>query len=322
MSYTILNTIGQVFTDEAKTILSQAGRVDYFNGTQKELEVCIADYDILLVGLGLRIDQSVLERAKKLKLIATATTGLDHLDVALAQKMGVEVISLRGETDFLNSITGTAELAFGLMIDLMRGISAGFASVKQYKWDRERFRGRALRGKVLGIVGLGRLGKMMARYGLTFGMKVLAYDPNPEVQFCQEIGVTAVDFTTLLKDSDIVSIHVPFNYETEQMFNEEAFIKMKPGAYLINTARGGIVDEKELLAALSQGKLAGYATDVLADEVQFSSQGFFSHPLVEYAKTHDNMIITPHLGGMTHESRAATDVFMARKVATWMAENF
>lgn len=316
MEYKILNTIGEVYTDQARGLLAKVGVVDDFKGIQSELQERIGDYDIVVVGLGFRFDRQLLERATKLRLIVTATTGLDHIDLEYAKERSIEVISLRGETDFLDSITSTAELAVGLMIDLMRGISAGFESVKHYKWDRERFRGHVLYGKTLGVVGLGRLGKMMTRYGHAFGMEVVACDPRPDAEFCREQGVRVADLDTLLRQSDVVSIHVSLNPTTEHIFNTSAFSKMKPTAYLVNTARGQIVDERDLLVALTQGRIAGYAADVLADETHFNER-FSNHPLVEYAKTHANVIIVPHIGGMTQESRAATDVFIAKKIMVW-----
>lgn len=314
MEYKILNTIGNVYTDEARGILTKVGVVDDFAGTQKELALRIVSSDIVVCGLGFRFDREVLEHAKNLRAIATATTGLDHIDLEYAKEHGIEVISLKGETAFLDTITGTAELAAGLMIDLMRGISPAFESVKHYEWDRERFRGHVLCGKVLGIVGLGRLGKMMARYGESFGMKVVVCDRGQS--FSKGLSSRVVSLSELVEQSDVISLHVPLNSETENMFNAEVFSKMKPTAYLINTARGQIVDEKALLAALEGGRIAGYATDVLADETQFNEE-FSDHPLVEYAKTHANVIIVPHIGGMTHESRAATDVFIAKKIFAW-----
>ena len=316
MKYKILNTIGPVFTDKAKTELAKLGEVEYCIPSQEELVTAVAPYHIVVVGLGLRFDRAVLEGASHLRLIAIATTGLDHIDVEYAQSRGIEVISLKGETAFLDTITGTAELAAGLMLDLMREISAAGEAVKKYQWDREQFRGHTLYGKTLGIVGFGRLGKMMARFGRAFGMEVLAQDPQPDQNFCKAHDVRVVSFDVLVKQSDVISIHMPLNRATENMFSEKTFAQMKPTAYLINTARGKIVNESDLLAALKRGGLAGYAADVMAEEVNFGKI-FSIHPLVEYAKTHFNVLITPHIGGMTHESRAATDVFIANKVAQW-----
>lgn len=312
----ILNTIGEDFAPEAKEILAGLGEVNYKIPAQKEVGVIIDDYDVAVVGLGLNFHRDILMRAKKLKVIATATTGLDHIDVASAEKKGIKVLSLRGEDEFLDTITGTAELAFGLLIDLLRRTPWAFGDVRDYRWRREDWKGASLNGKVLGVVGLGRLGRMMARFGKSFGMNVLFTDPKvvgkdfPEYQ--------KVSFNELLEQSDVISIHVHLNKETENLFGQEEFEKMKRTAILINTARGKIVNEKDLLAALKKKDIAGYGADVLADELSFDTEGFRNYPLVEYARTHDNCIITPHIGGMTYESREATDIFVAQKVVDYL----
>lgn len=313
MNLKILNTIGKKYTAEAKKILEQIGKLDCLDLNQIELENKINAYNILLVGLGLNINKQVIDRGSNLKIIATATTGLDHIDVEYAKSKKIKIISLRGENKFLNTITGTAELACGLMIDLMRNISASFNSVKNYEWNREKFRGHNLRGKVLGIVGLGRLGKMMARYGNTFEMKIIGYDPHVEKNDFKKANCKKVSFAELLNKSDIISIHAHLNKETENMFCEKTFGKIKNNAYLINTSRGKIVNEDDLLKALKKNRIAGYATDVLADELTFNRK-FKDYPLVKYARNHNNVIILPHIGGMTDESRKATDIFIAKKI--------
>ncbi len=316
----ILNTIGVKYTKAAQKILSDLGAVDYLDLNQTELLAQIEPYNILIVGLGLNVDKDVIDRATNLKIIATATTGLDHIDFVYAQSKNIQVISLRGENEFLNTITGTAELAFGLMIDLLRLTHSAFMDVKNYHWDRENFRGHNLLGQTLGVVGLGRLGRAMARYAKAFGMKVLAYDPNIDAEVFLVNHCQQVDFDTLIKHSNVISIHVHLDKDTENMFNTAVFQQMKKGVYLINTARGKIVDEQALLNSLGDKKLAGYATDVLADELDFNRE-FKNHPLVEYAKSHDNLVIVPHIGGMTHESRESTDVFIAEKVKIFLANN-
>ncbi|KKW42387.1 MAG: D-3-phosphoglycerate dehydrogenase [Candidatus Magasanikbacteria bacterium GW2011_GWA2_56_11] len=321
MTYRILNTIGAEFDPEGKKLLERTGEVDYRALTPAELEGEIGNYDAALIGLGLHFSASVLARARKLKAIATATTGLDHVDLKAAAEKGIEILSLRGEEEFLNTVTGTAELALGLMLDIMRGLTPAAESVKRYEWERERFRGHNAYGRTLGIVGLGRLGRMMARYGAALGMRVVACDPYLSAADFSARGAEPADLPALLAQSDVVSIHVHLTAETEQMFNDARVRLMKPGSVLINTARGGIVDEPAVLRALEAGRLGGYGTDVLADEVNFAREGFASHPLVEYAKTHTNCLIVPHIGGMTFESRAATDVFMARKLARWLEAN-
>lgn len=308
MRYKILNTIGDSFSKEAKKILGIFGDVDYFLLTQEELKEKIPDYDLLLVGLGLNITKEVIDKGKNLKIIATATTGLDHIDIDYAKKHGIKIVSLRGENDFLDTITGTAELAFGLMIDLLRFIPHAFEDVKSYHWNRDAFRGKVLRGKTFGILGLGRLGRMMAKYAKAFEMRVIYFDPNSNNEKYEK-----VDFETLIRESDILSIHVHLSDETENIINAEVFDKMKDSAMLINTSRGKIVNEDDLLRFLNSQKIGGYATDVLSGELNFD-KNFSNHPLVEYAKNNKNLIIVPHIGGMTNESREMTDIFIAEKI--------
>ena len=318
MQHKILCTIGKKYTKEAKKILETMGEIDCYGLAHGELVKKISSYSILLVGLGLKVDKQVINNAENLKIIATATTGLDHIDINYAKSKDIEIISLRGENEFLNTITGTAELAFGLIIDLLRLIHSAFESVKNYQWDRESYRGHSLCGKTLGIVGLGRIGKMMAIYGNAFNMKVIACDPNQDIKTFQDLNCKRVDFDDLLKNSNIISIHAHLKEDTENMFNQEAFEKMKQTAYLINTSRGKIVNENDLLNALKNKKIAGYATDVLSGELDFD-KNFSNHSLVEYARKNNNLIIVPHIGGMTYESREATDIFIADKIKKFLS---
>lgn len=300
----ILCTIGEQFAEEGKQILEELGDVTYATPTQEELPSLVSDVDILVVQLGITFDKDVIDAAENLKVIATATTGLDHIDVEHAESKGITVLSLKGETEFLNTVTATAEHALGLMIALARKLPAAVQSVKECKWDRTTYKGHSLSGQTLGIVGLGRLGKMMQRYGEALGMNVIYTDTN-------EAGGVALE--ELLKTADFVSLHVPLMKETERLMNSEMIGLMKPSAYLINTSRGDIVNEDELISALESGNLAGYATDVLSGERSFSPEKA-NNKLIDYAKTHDNVIITPHIGGTTSEAREATDVFIAIKV--------
>ena len=317
--FRILVTIPN-FSQAAKPVLEALGAVTYAIPTQEKLAEALRDVAVAVVGLGLRIGKEEIDASPRLRIIATATTGLDHIDLDAAKARGIEVVSLRGENAFLDTITGTAELAWGLLISLIRNIPAAAESVRAGKWDREAFRGHSLYGKTLGIVGLGRLGSMMARFGEAFGMRVLFADP--EVEADAFLQYEKVSFDDLLGSSDVISIHVHLSKETELMFGDDAFSKMKPNAVLVNTSRGKIVDEAALLAALEKGNLAGYAADVLAGELSFDppSTVSTSDPLVEYAKTHDNVLLVPHIGGNTIESRQATDIFLAKILATRMLE--
>ncbi len=313
MSIRILNLVPN-FTDSAKKILDKIGSVDYADMTQEQLKQQVAHYHAIITSLGVTFDKDVFDSASQLQVLATPTTGLDHIDMDAAQDKGVAILSLRGETEFLDTITGTAELAWGLMIDIMRKMSHSFFSVKKENWKRENFRGHTLQGKTLGLIGHGRLGKMMARYARAFDMKVIVYDPY--VENAPQHGEMRSDFRDLLKNSDIISIHVHLNDETRAMINADSFGRMKKSAYLINTSRGEIVNEKDLLNALEEGLIAGYAADVLSGELSFDTENV-SHPLIAYAQKSDNCIIVPHIGGVTHESREKTDMFIAQKIESF-----
>jgi len=304
----ILNLIKN-FDPGALSILNEIGLVDCFDYSKEDLTKKIFKYDILVVGLGFKIDSSIFDNASSLRIIATPTTGLDHIDLERARANDIEVVSLRGDDDFLKSITGTSELAFGLLLSLARNMRAACDDVIGGRWDRDKFCGHTISGKTLGIVGLGRLGSIMAKYGTVFGMSVLAFDPNKE---SSEIA-TLVDFDTLIKNSDFISIHVHLNEQTENMFNASVFEFIKTGSYLINTSRGKIVNEEDVIKALDENKIAGYATDVLGGELDFKN-GIAVHSLIDYAKKHSNVIITPHIGGSTQESRAATDMRIVQKI--------
>ena len=300
----ILNTIGDTFAQSARSILESIGETEYATLTQEKLVVKVPAVSILIVGLGLRVDKQVIDAGKCLTIIATPTTGIDHIDSAYARKKGITVLSLQGETAFLKRITATAELALGLLLALVRKIPAAHTSVLRNEWNRSAFCGHSLAGKTLGIVGFGRLGSMMGKYGKALGMNVIFTDPKKK---------GGVPLTRLLKTADVISIHVPLTEKTERMIGAKEMKCLKPSALLINTARGNIVDEGAILAALKSYHLTGYAADVLADELSFTPTKARS-ALIDFARTHDNVIITPHIGGTTVEARRATDMFIAEKL--------
>ena len=154
---------------------------------------------------------------------------------------------------------------------------------------------------------------MMVKYADSFGMQVIACDPYLKDSIFNELDCKKVSFDELLKESDVISIHAHLNKETEGIFNKESFNKMKPTAFLVNTSRGKIVNEKDLLEALKDEKIAGYGTDVLAGELEFGEKGN-NHPLIEYARDNQNVVILPHIGGMTRQSREMTDIFIVQKI--------
>ncbi len=312
-SLRILNAEPDNYSPDARAILDSLGQVDLGPLTRAQLLERVGDYDVLIVRLAHQIDAEVLERAGRLKAVVSATTGLDHIDLEAAQARGVAVLSLRGEVGFLRSIPATAEHTWGLLLALTRRIPGAFQSVLAGRWERDSFRGHDLAGKTLGILGLGRVGVKVARYGLAFDMRVAAYDPHPLDQV--EGVYLAGSIQELFTQSQVLSVHVPLKPETVHLVGQRELGLLPPGALLVNTSRGDVLDERALLAALEGGRLAGAALDVISGER--ASTGGVS-PLVEYARAHDNLLITPHIAGATCELMAATEVFVARKLARFL----
>jgi D-3-phosphoglycerate dehydrogenase len=310
----ILNAEPLNYHNQPRQLLQSIGELDEFDLTRSQLLKCLAEYDVLIVRLRFQIDREVIDTGARLKAIVTATTGLDHVDVAYAEQHNVKVLSLRGETEFLRTIPATAEHTWGLLLALIRHTPWAFQAVLNGQWDRDAFRGQDLCGKRLGIAGLGRIGQKVAGYGLAFGMQVLAYDPYPLVKLP---GVSmCATLPDLLRQSDVLSLHVPLNPETKGLIRAQELAMLPSGAVVINTARDAIMDEEALLAALQSGKLAGAALDVIADERLRQSSN--REALIAYARTHNNLLITPHIGGATEDSMAATELFMAKKLKCYL----
>jgi len=313
MHWKILNAEPGNYSPQALVILQQVGMVQMVTLNRAELLAALSDVDALIVRLGFQVDEEVFAAAPNLRAVVSATTGLDHIDLAAAERHGVQVLSLRGEVDFLRSIPATAELTWGLLLALTRKIPVAFSSVLAGQWQRDYFKGHDLAGKRLGILGLGRIGHMVARYGLAFGMRVLAHDPQP-LQW-EESVERITSMNELLEQSDVLSIHVPLKPETVGLVGAAELSRLPAGALLINTSRGDILDETALLASLENGHLAGAALDVLSHE---RSGSLVTSPLVAFARTHSNLILTPHIGGATYESMAATEIFMAQKLVNYL----
>ena len=310
----ILNAEPENYSPAARTILDRLGTVTDGPLLRPELIARLPDFDVLIVRLGHQVDREVLDHGPRLKAIVSATTGLDHIDTAFAGEKGIAVLSLRGETEFLRSVPATAELTWALLLALVRNLPGAFQSVLNGEWNRDRFKGHDLAGKRLGILGLGRIGEKVARYGLAFGMKVIAYDPFRSGWMD---GVEkAATLPDLLAQSDVLSVHIPLNEQTVRLVTAAELACLPAGAVLVNTSRGPVLAEPALLAALESGRLAGAALDVLAGERAAPAQS----PLLAYARTHSNLVLTPHIGGATYESMAATEIFMARKLQTFLEQ--
>lgn len=294
------------YSSQAIAVYKSLGDVFLLPELGKRKNEILKRTNILVLRLRYKIDSSWFDKMPNLKIIATNTTGLNHVDIAEAQKRGVKVISLRGRTSFLKNITATAELTLGLILALVRKIPWSFEHVKKGGWNRDLFKGHQLQGKTLGIVGYGRLGKIMARYARALGMKVIFYDPYKK-------GPGKVSLEKLCRISDIISIHALLTPETENLIGARHFRLMKPGAILINTARGEIVEEKALGQALQKKRIAGAALDVMREESQ-DGRHLKKSELWKLSQKNDNILIGPHTGGAAYEAMAITEEFIARLV--------
>jgi D-3-phosphoglycerate dehydrogenase len=241
-------------------------------------------------------------------VIATAVTGIDHIDDEACSCAGIQVVSLRGETEFLETIRATAELTLAITLALIRRVPQAMNAVLRGQWNRDAFQGTELFGKTVGIVGLGRLGSIVATYFKVFGMCVVGFDPF--VEFPYTLARRCESLDELMAGSDVVSIHVSYSPATRHLINASSLARAKRGAIIVNTSRGGIIDETALLASLKSGRIAGAALDVLNGEPDFAPD----HPLKQYACDHDNLVITPHIGGNTRESFEKTELFLADKI--------
>lgn len=305
------------FPPRAVKCLNEIGDLVLRDCDRTVLLSSVQDADILWVRLRHRIDTEVMNAGQHLKVIVTPTTGLNHIDLEEAKRRGIQIVSLRGQTDFLKDVRATAEHTMALILALLRKVPSAAAHARAGTWCRDHFKGHELYGKTVGIVGYGRLGRIVARYLKAFDTRVLATDRNTEVLEV-EPGVSLVPLGGLLREADLVTLHVNLSEETFGFFDKRHFDSMKQGAWFINTSRGELVDEDGLLEALKSGRLAGAALDVISEE---HSESVAAHPLLMYAKEHDNLIITPHIGGCTVESMEKTETFLAEQLGSQLSKS-
>lgn len=294
-------------------LLAQIGKVTAKKMKRDELLSNIKNFEVLVIRVETRVDRELIDRAKKLKVIGVAATGLDHVDVDYTQRRGIKVVSLKGEREFLERVNATIEHTFALMLSLIRKVPWAFEGAKKERWIRSPFFGRELNGKTLGVVGLGRIGSKIAEIAQKFGMRVLANDPYVGEEVMKKLGVKPVGLGALLKESEVIVICVALTPETENMVSSKEFKQMHRKPILINIARGKVVDEQALLEALNKNQISGAALDVLSSENEVDNP-LLNNPLVRYAREHDNLIITPHLAGSTFESMEATGMFIAERI--------
>jgi D-3-phosphoglycerate dehydrogenase len=298
------------FSGTAAKLLAGIGPVTFADLDRTGLLDAVRKAEVLWIRLRHQVDREVLEAASRLEVIVSPTTGLDHIDLDEVGRRKIRLLSLRGETEFLSEVRATAELTIGLMLVLLRQLPAAISHVLDGGWNRDAFRGRELYGKTVGIIGYGRLGRIVSGYVRAFGAEVVICDPRAREQRDQS-WPEDLSLEDLLRVSDIVTIHASADRSSEALLGAAEFPVMKRGALLINTARGQLIDEGALLAALEAGHLAGAALDVVSDERIEYGRG---RPVVEYARNHGNLMITPHVGGCTVESMEKTELFLARRL--------
>jgi D-3-phosphoglycerate dehydrogenase len=297
--------ISDKLSPAAVAIFKERGvAVDVKPGLDKEaLAEIIGDYDGLAIRSATKVTAKLLERAKKLKVVGRAGIGVDNVDIPAATAKGVIVMN----TPFGNSITA-AEHAIALMFALARQIPAADASTQAGKWEKNRFMGVELTGKTLGVIGCGNIGGNVATRAIGLKMRVLAYDPFLSEERAAALGVEKVELDDLLKRADVITLHTPMTAQTKNILSAEAIAKTKKGVRVINCARGGLVDEAALRAALDSGHVAGAAFDVFVAEPA-TSNPLFGHP---------NVVATPHLGASTAEAQENVALQVAEQMSDYL----
>jgi len=268
--------------------------------TPEQIKEKIGNFDVVVVRSRTKITKEMIDRASKCKIIARVGVGLDNIDTDAAKAKGIRVINA-----VEGAMNAVAELVLGLMLSLAREISRADREIRNGKWLKKELMGTELSGKYLGIVGLGNIGKKLAKHAKALNMNIIGYDviPIPE-DFSHEVGLIKADLDTLISSADYISFHVPFTESTHHFVNSQLIAKMKKNAYLINTSRGEIIDENALYGALKSGKIAGAALDVFETEPAIGNK----------LATLPNVICTPHIGAQTKEAQALAANVIAEKI--------
>lgn len=299
--------ISDKMSERAKEIFDARGiEVDVKTGmSEDELIACIGDYDGLAIRSATKATAKVLAAADNMKVIGRAGIGVDNVDIAAATARGIVVMN----TPFGNAIT-TAEHAIAMMMALARQIPEANTSTQESKWEKSRFMGVEVTGKTLGLVGCGNIGSIVADRALGLKMKVVAFDPFLGEERAKEIGVEKVELDELLKRADFITLHTPMTDQTRGIIDAAAIAKTRPGVRIINCARGGLVVEADLKAALKSGHVAGAALDV------FESEPAKDNPLFGM----ENLVCTPHLGASTDEAQVNVAIQVAEQMSDFLLD--
>lgn len=295
-----------IITDSVDTkcvnILEAAGHeVTYNPGMPKEeiLKV-IKNYNGLVVRSATKVTSDMISLMENMEVIGRAGTGVDNIDVDSATRKGIMVMNTPG-----GNTVSTAEHTMALMLTMCRNTAQANQTMRAGKWDRKKFQGTELQGKTIGIVGLGKIGREVAARSKAFEMKVIGYDPVLSEEMASKLGINLVDLETIFKESDIITVHVPLTDETENLISEKTLAKCKDGVKIINCARGGIINEKDIINALNSAKVSAAAFDVYVTEPPDFSGELIQHPKV---------ITTPHLGASTEEAQEKVAIQIAEQI--------
>lgn len=258
-----------------------------------------------------RIDKELLENTN-VSLINTCSTGMNHIDVDYCKENNIKIYSLTKDMKLINDLPSTSELAFGLMVSLLRQIPQGQKHVSEYGWDYTQFMGRQIKNLTVGIVGYGRLGKMMYNYCEAFGAQVRVYDPykRDEMDDAFLLNNYCNSIEKLFENCDVISLHVHVTSETKYMINKKILELSKKNPYIINTSRGEIVNEVDIVNALKTNLISGYGTDVIENEFD----DIKNSPIIQSMNNGENIIVTPHVGGMTYEGQTKAYIWAINKL--------
>ncbi|GAB4262441.1 phosphoglycerate dehydrogenase [Deferrisoma sp.] len=303
-TYRVLVTcsLGQAALDRFAREPGFAVHVENINDPA-ELARRVPGFHAVVVRSNVKVTREVLEAGTDLKVVGRAGIGVDNVDVEAATRLGIAVVNAPS-----GNVVTTAEHALTLLMSTARKVPQACAALKAGKWEKKRFLGRELRGKTLGIVGVGRIGSVVAELARGIRMRVIAYDPYLTEERAAQLGVEKVDLDRLLAEADAITVHTPLTPETRGLLGDEAFAKVKPGVIVVNCARGGIVDEDALDRAIAEGKVAGAALDVFETEPP--------PPKPLYAR--DEVVVTPHLGASTVEAQESVAVEVAENVISFL----
>lgn len=282
--------------ENGQEILREAAVVDVRTGiTAEDLLAVVGEYDALIVRGRTKVTPAVFAAGKNLKVVGRAGVGVDNIDLAAAQQCGVKVVNSPYATT-----VAVAELTMGLMLSIVRDIPRADTAMKNGKWLKKELEGAELYGKTLGIIGFGRIGQAVGKRASAFDMRIVAYDPLRTTEDVCNAGCEPLTLDELLGQADFISVHTPLTNNTRSLLGAEQFARMKDGVYLIDAARGGVVDEAALVDALNSGKVAGAALDVFVSEPQGQTE----------LACHPHVVTTPHIGAQTVEAqqRAANDI--------------